>query len=246
MRVRDTISKPTRILMILTLAWLCMGAACLSEINDWLDQHPLPRPTPRPTAGPTASPSASPMTPTPIPATPSGSPTVSPTQSPSPSHSPTPSPAPTATPQPTVPPEVESPILVMFKVQGFNPNRPYNCHNPQDGPKFQNQHICVKDSTEIFCNKDGSKCGPCDTDHMDNYTTFCNNQDWDIVGGPHIHSISGATAEKDGDNPFYTNVTFTPGVAFTLCIRAPQNPKTASGQPVAVQGTAQTCVTETY
>lgn len=228
--MRDSVSKPTRALIILTLAWLCMGAACLSETNDWLDKHPLPRPTPKPTAQPTGRPTESPTL----------------TPSPSPNPSPTPSPAPTATPVATAPPGVESPTLVMFKVQGFNPNRPYNCHNPQDGPKFQNQHICVKDSTEIFCNKDGSKCGPCDTDHMDNYTTFCNNQDWDIVGGPHIHSISGATAEKDGDNPFYTNVTFTPGVPFTLCIRAPQNPKTASGQPVTVQGTAQTCVTETY
>lgn len=224
----------------LLLIWgigACLLLVQCRTIEEWCKKHPeicAPRPTP--TATPTSSPE------------PTIGPTSSPTPTPAPTPTSTPSPAATATPGPvaTATPGVESPVLVMFKLQGFNPNRPYNCHNPEDGPKFQNQHICVKDSTEIFCNADGSKCGPCDTDHMDNYTTFCNNQDWDIVGGPHIHSISGATAEKDGDNPFYTNVHFTPGVSFTLCIRAPESPKTVSGQPVRVQGTAQTCVTEKY
>lgn len=98
----------------------------------------------------------------------------------------------------------------------------------------------------IFCDPNNqSLCGPCDTDHLDNWNTFCGKRDWDDPRGADF-TINGAGAEKDSDNPFYTNVTFSPARKFTLCIKPFSDVHTADGIRIPVRGSAESCVTETY
>lgn len=139
------------------------------------------------------------------------------------------------------------PVLVLFKVQGYNPNRPYNCHNPADGPRFYTGKVCVKDSTRIFCDPQNmGRCGPCDSDHADSWNSFCHQRDYDDPRGPYRNVEGAESWWEDSDNPYYTNVQFKPGQPFTICIRPYKDDHTSDGIYLPVHGTASSCVTETY
>lgn len=155
-------------------------------------------------------------------------------------------PVPTATPKPNTGP-VKPPILILFKVQGYNSPKKYNCHNPEDGPQFYTGKVCEKDSTMIFCDPDDqSKCGPCDTDHQDNWNTYCHKRDWDDPRGPMVNVTGARDWWKSDENPFQTKVHFEPGQSFMICIRPYNDVQTADGIHIPVRGTAASCVTETY
>ncbi len=191
----------------------------------------------------------------PIPEPPTSTPTPFPTEIPTFTPTRTPNIVPTATPTaipvatvtPTPVTVGQTPVLVLFKVQGFNPTKKYNCSNPEDGPKFQNDHICIKDSTEILADpNDLSKSGPCDEEHPINWNSYCNRRDYDDPRGPHRNVTGARSFNVNGDNPFKTDVHFELGVPFTICIRPEADIHTADGINIPVHGTAASCVTETY
>lgn len=138
---------------------------------------------------------------------------------------------------------------MLFKVQGFNPQSNYNCSNPKDGDKFLKNHICIKDSTEIFCSDDKKVCSSCDPGHAQSWTTFCQEKEWDDPRGPKRsvvdHKGNPVKWEVNADNPFKTDVYFTPGESFTICVE-PYADAHANGVPLRVERPARTCVTETY
>lgn len=191
----------------------------------------IPIPEPNPTAEPTSFPTPE------VTATPTRTPNVVFT------------PTPTIAPTPTLAPEVKNyPIIGFQKIQGYNPkpDQPYNCHNPEDGPKFQEKNICLKDTTRYLCDPNNpGNCGPCDTDHMDNWNTFCLGQDYD----PRKirFTVKNGTAVPT-DNPSQYEVHFTPGVAFTACASALPygEDETTDGLKLQQKGNTETCVTEKY
>lgn len=138
-----------------------------------------------------------------------------------------------------------SPLLVLFKVQGFNPSSSYNCSNPEDSPKFRNQKLCIKDSTEIFCDDEKKVCSSCDPGHAQSWNTFCQQMEWDDPRGPK-RTVEGADRwNVNADNPFKTDVYFIPGKPFTICTE-PYPDAHANGVSLRVDRPAKSCVTETY
>lgn len=242
--IKKFLKRSPAIIAVAILSYGTISCEFLRVVVRTVNTIPIPEPDKTPTPFPTIIPTATPVaTGTPV-------------------HTPTPIPTAVATVTPT--PVVVGcasnefldvrdgkcklkPVLVLFKVQGFNPTKKYNCHNPEDGPKFYTGKVCVKDSTRIFCDPNNmSNCGPCDEDHGSYWNTFCHQRDWDDPRGPSRNVEGAEDFWTDSDNPYYTNVHFKPGQAFTICIRPYNDDHTSDGIHLPIHGPAASCVTETY
>src|SRR5687767_4076433 len=164
-------------IMGLILGLMLLWGCCISTPGGGKICVTPGTPTARPTALPTTEPSSSPTI----------APTAEPTPSPTPSPSPEPTAIPTVAPTPTPGHAVSPPTLVRQKVQNIDrtssrePGK-FGCHNPMDGPKFQNGW-CEVGSTPLYGPNEltgfqnvGS--GPCDPDHPAQFNTFCGKREW--------------------------------------------------------------------
>lgn len=232
----------TKVLIVFILGSMVWACDLIRIINTIPIPNPPPVHTPTPTPDPTAEPTSIPT------ATPTTVPTMMPTPIP------TPTPVPVGCFSPNTFLDVRDgkckkiPVLGFWKVQGFNPKQTnYNCHNPQDGPKFKDKKICVKDSTIFWCDPDNEgNCGQCDTDHPSFWNTFCHQRDWDNADGPKFHGSNVEAVMKSDENSFYTDVYFIPGITFRFCVFPPKDFKTKDGISVSMKPNTETCVNETY
>lgn len=230
--IKKFLKRSPAIITVAILSYGTISCEFLRVVVRTVNTIPIPEPDKAPTPFPTIVPTATPVaTGTPV-------------------HTPTPIPTIVPTVNPTATPSTnfKYPIIGFQKIQGYNPKpgQDYNCHNPQDGPKFLNQHICVKDTTRYLCDPDNpGNCGPCDMDHMTNWNSFCLQQDYD----PRKirFTAKGATVEET-DNPSQWEVHFTPGVPFTACASALPfgQDRSTSGLQLEQKANTETCVTETY
>lgn len=172
---------------------------------------------------------------------------------PVPQYCPAQTPTPKPPPPTPVPGSVPPPLMTRFKAGGFGQNCQNGsicCHNPEEGPQFQQHHICEVGSTQLFDYADPDKRGfrhggPCDADHELTWLNVCGQRDWDILGGPAVE-VFGAYWEKSDSNPHHTLVEFIPGQPFIICVYAPLNPRTADGLEVLVADNNRTCSEHLY
>lgn len=231
---KNSMKDVTKAGAILIAAWLSMGASCVplwKDLAQYCREHPEEcGGTPRPTAAPTATPTSTPTSePTPLPATP--------TPSPSPSPSPVATVTPTSLPStPTAPPQSACTAVET---------------TPHTMAPGNHCHAWRFDGGEVRCLVDSTIRPICDTDHMDNWNTFCGKRthdpdynrpegsmDWHISGADDLGSncanpnMPGTHCENSAQR--WIRGARGAQVSVTVCI--PANKRTPDGCLIIRQG----------